>query len=272
MILFPNPTSKYEDPGLYNRSQSGVTLLLAILILSAIAAISFSIATILNIELRSSGDLARTEPAWYAAGARSEEHLFQIRRKVGEDSFPFTTAINNLTLTGSSSALTDPIQQDRVLSGSASFSTARNRYRIYNPDTSSGHNPFTDPSGYGKVEVTYLNTGAGGQIHIYLCQYNPTTSYDCSNPSNGTYMIYQDTTPLNEGGTILLDGAYGFDPNKQQELIIYGSGTSDRYVQIKSWDSVGTPKGLPYFGITAVDIDAQGAAVTRSIRVRIPNN
>ncbi|MCL5774788.1 MAG: hypothetical protein M1333_01085, partial [Patescibacteria group bacterium] len=57
----------------HNNRQSGVTLLLAILVLSAIMAISFSLATIIFIEVRTSGDLVRTEGAIFGADAVSEQ-------------------------------------------------------------------------------------------------------------------------------------------------------------------------------------------------------
>jgi len=54
---------KFTESKFKKNRQSGVTLLLAILILSSIMAISFSLATILFVEIRTSGDFIRTEPA-----------------------------------------------------------------------------------------------------------------------------------------------------------------------------------------------------------------
>ncbi len=68
--------------GQSNNSQDGVTLLLAVLILAAITAIAFSLAAIITIEIRSSGDVLRTEPALYAVQAVTEEALFKYKREV----------------------------------------------------------------------------------------------------------------------------------------------------------------------------------------------
>lgn len=61
-------------------NQTGVSLMLAVLILSAITAVSFSVATIVFIEIRSSGNSLRTEPNLYATLGVTEEALFQYKR------------------------------------------------------------------------------------------------------------------------------------------------------------------------------------------------
>ena len=63
-------------------SQRGVTLLLAILVLSAVLAISFSLSTILLLEVRSSGDLTRSEASLYASTGISEQAAFDLKRQV----------------------------------------------------------------------------------------------------------------------------------------------------------------------------------------------
>ena len=60
--------------------QTGVSLMLAVLILSAITAVSFSVATIVFIEIRSSSNSLRTEPNLYATLGVTEEALFQYKR------------------------------------------------------------------------------------------------------------------------------------------------------------------------------------------------
>src|SRR3989338_7787337 len=79
-------------------AQAGVTLLLALLVLSAILAIRFSLATILLTEVKSSGDLIRTEPAFYAAEGITEEALYKIKRQVPPGSFAYTTKLGAVVL------------------------------------------------------------------------------------------------------------------------------------------------------------------------------
>lgn len=65
-------------------SESGISLMLSVLVLAAITAIVFSFTTIVLIELRASGDLLRSEPALYATLGVTEEALFQYKRYVND--------------------------------------------------------------------------------------------------------------------------------------------------------------------------------------------
>lgn len=250
------------------KRQSGVTLLLSLLILSAITAISFSLATILFVEIRSSGDLSRTEPALYAANGITEEALYNVKRSTGVTTY--SSSVGSVSTTNSSSSFHDAVQRDKILTTSNTFAGTRNRYAFYDPT-----NPYS-AGGYSRVKVTFLNTNSGGTLNIYLCQFDPLdSSATCSDVGNTTYMIFRDTNPapLSAGGVwdSLTDCGCTLDPTKQQELVLYQTGaTSDMYVQIETYDGSGIAKGLPYFGETAVDVVAAGTGVTRKIRTIIP--
>lgn len=265
------------------KRQEGVTLLLAILVLSAILAIAFSLATITFIEIRSSGDLVRTEPAYYAADAVSEEALYKVKRNVPDSQFNYTSNLNNVSLgspvpTESQNSL--PIFQLIVPKGSNSFSVTRNRYPIFDPacpspDTTATNHCSTGGSGYGKIKLTYTDTGNDDALKIYLCQFDPTgnTSYSslvCSEPTTGAgYWTLADGSLLKSNTQTLT-----LNPNLQQELIVYnGGGSSDIYVQLESFGSDGvTPRGLPLVGQKAVDINAASAGVVRKIRTLVPTS
>ncbi len=256
--------------------QAGVTLLLAVMVLAAILAISFSLATILFVEVRSSGDVYRSEPAIYAAQAVTEESFFQSRRGIAATSFPFTSAVNAVKVAAPvQTSYGDPIVLDKVVplsSGTASPSLLglRNRYVLCDAG-----NCYSTGSGYGSLQVTFINNGSGGRIYVFVCQFAPgSTSVDCDT-KNGTDLIYNSnngTAYLTPGASSPVIGSgYGFDPAKQQELIIYGDNTTnDMYVEISTLDSSGNPKGLPYFGKYAVDISAANASVFRKVRTIIP--
>ena len=255
--------------------QAGVTLLLAILILSSIMAISFSLATVLLVETRSSGDLLRTEPALYGANAVTEEALFNVKRNAGLSSY--STSLGNLSISSQTSELNDAVQQVIVPPSSTSFANSSNVYLFYDPS-----NAYAG-SGYGGVQVHFIDTGVtGAQLHIYLCDFNPTNAGDnCTSLTepDGTTpnhtMIYRDSTPLNPGDcwpSCSSTFTFNFANTDQQQLVIFGSGASDNlYANIETFDTGGTPKGLPYFGKTAVQISAGGAGVLRNLRVVIPN-
>src|SRR5512141_2858685 len=83
--------------------QQGVTLLLGLLIFTGVIAISFSVATIIFVEIKASGDVLRTEPSFYEAFASTEEALFRVKRNA---SVSTTTFLNNVTLTQTPQTLT----------------------------------------------------------------------------------------------------------------------------------------------------------------------
>ncbi len=267
---------------LKNKNPAGVTLLIAILILSTILAVSFSLATILLSENRNSGDLLRSEPALYADNAVSEQALFNISRSTGITAY--SNSVGVLPVTSTTTPLNDAVQIIKVPSTNTSYGCTTNCYAFYNPSDPYG------PGGYGRVKVTFLNTNTtGALLHIYLCQWDPTnppknpdgTYKDvCSNPVDASYMTFQDTSPapLSPGQTwdtnVDCGGCMDTSGNLQQELILYqtnGTPASDIYVQMTTYDKSGNPLGIPYFGQTAVNISSTNAGVNRNIKVVVPN-
>ncbi len=274
-----------------NKKHPGVTLLIALLILSTILAVSFSLATILLAEARNSGDLLRTEPALYADNAISEEAIFNVSRNTGVTSY--SSSVGPISVTSSSTPLNDPVQEVKIISSNTAFGCTSNCYVLYNPG-----NPYGS-GGYSRIQVTFLNTNtSGAQLHIYLCQWDPanpprdltTRAYAnvCSqqNPTNLTYnyMTYQDSQPLSPGqtwdtsgappGTYTCGGCIDTSGHDQEELILYqtnGTPVSNIYAQISTWDIHGNPLGIPYFGETAVTISAANSGVSRDLKVVVPN-
>ncbi len=249
------------------------------------------------VEVRVSGDLLRTEPAIYSANAVTEEALFAVRRKYPRcfgqgciNQFFYTTQLPGSPVTMNNpippteNLYNDTILTDEVLPTSNSITNTQNRYALFDPSN------INKPSPYTELKVTFKNTGSGGTIHIYVCQYdsalnnsgspNSTISYnpiDC-NSITSPDMLYTNVGPAgqNQG---LLEGqttiTMNFSaPSKQQELIIYTSGgdtSKSRFVQIEAFAS-GVAKGIPYFGEIVVDIYSQYGAITRALRVKIPAN
>ena len=88
-------------------------MLLSILVLSAILAISFSLSTILFVEVRNSGDLLRTEGALYGSQSATEEALFNIKRE--PPSFSYSSQEGKVSINTSAPTYTDnPIIQVQV--------------------------------------------------------------------------------------------------------------------------------------------------------------
>lgn len=262
-------------------SQSGVTLLVALLILGTVMAISFSLATILLSEARNSGDLLRTEPALYGATAVSEQALFNTRRSTGAG---LSTSLGHTQITTTSTTTQDAILTVKIPTTSSSFANTTNIYGFYDPSSPYGG------SHYGRIVISYLNTNTPGtDLHIYLCQWdpqNPPTNADgtykkvCTDQTDASYMVFMDTNPapLSPSPNNVWDSNTCGCMNglQQQELFLFqstapGFAPSDIYAQISTYDDSGNAKGIPYFGSTAVDIKSLNGTVIRSLRTVIPN-
>lgn len=264
-------------------SQKGLTLLLAILVLSSVLAISFSIATILFVEVRTSGDLLRTEPALYGAQAISEEAIYKIKRHVSAG-FSYTDKLGNVVLNSpppQESVYTNPILTEKVAAGTT-FVNTPNHYVFNDPN-----NP-TQGSNYGRVRLTYLSTGNSDHLTVYICEFDPNKPYNPSGNYPAAYTTIVCTDPYSteywlataKGSNISPNTpeslrTWDLDPTKQQELIIYNSGsTGPIYVQIEAFGPAPNyvPTGIPYVGKAAVNINAENSGVSRKLRVEIPTN
>jgi len=262
-------------------------LLLAILLLSAILAITFSLASILFFQVRTSADFARTEGAFYAADGVAEQALFNTVRQVTTPSY-VSSFSNNSVLNGQpvSSSTTTPIFQDTVAANST-FLTTKNKYDFCNVTSGAAG------CGYGKISLTYLATGNTDPLVVYLCQFDPTKTYNSapctstSTPENGpSYWITTSNsslpdTPSDPNGTLISPGGAStltwatstssLDPTLQQQLILFTQSQNPIYVSIHTFDANGNPLGLPISGKTAVSIDAVNGETGRKIQVIVPN-
>ena len=258
-------------------NQQGVTLLLAILVLASILAISFSLATILFIEVRTSGDLLRTEPSLYGAQALTEEAIYKVKRKLSTYQVNYSTQLGNVILNSPSpleSSTTTPIFQTSVNPGT-DFHNTPNRYPIYD---STNLDPIAG-SQYGKVKISYLTTGNNYPLSVYICQFNPDpeTPPDfylnpppCSDPADSQYWLVRAYT-LDEGEST----SWNLNPNYQQEIILFNSGSSSKiYAQIEGFGPASgyEPKGIPFVGEVSVEVNAEFGGVSRRIKAIIPKN
>ena len=261
-------------------SQAGVTLLLSILLLASILAISFSLTTILFIEVRSSADLLKTEGALYGATGVGEQAFFNLERNVVSPSYITSQFNNNVVLKGQPvvSIASNPIFISKVGPGS-SFTTTTNKYDFCTAAA------VTNGCSFGKVTVNYINTNTGSNpLYAYLCQWDPNGTYPSapcvttgqsqgywigpSDPSGATFDTqgFVQLTPVNNSVSWTLD------KDLQQELILtnpYPSGSI--YFSISTFGADGTtPKGLPFVGKTSVIINTQNGSMNRKIQVTVP--
>jgi hypothetical protein len=255
-------------------SQAGVTLLLSILVLAAMAAISFSIATIVFAEIRAAGDVSRTEPALYAAQANIEEAIYNIKRSAGMSSY--TPVINSVSLVQTTSQYQTPGLIDRVLASYQSYGGASNVtqdvYYLINPVT-----PYVDSNadgswdgGYSKIILTNTGTAA---LEVGICYIEPT--WDCVNQGTGTFSV--NPSGKGFGPDSMSPGlARSYTLNPLSSYIVYvvnkSLGVADSYIKLDLKDNQvpAQPIGLPYFNKKSVDVTATYTGLTRKYRAVIP--
>ena len=241
-------------------SESGVTLMLAVLVLAAITAVAFSLASIVFIEVRSAGDASRTEPALYATLGVTEEALFQYKRAydpVGGLQMNVPTcapanenicSINGVTL---SMPGTQPIAFDnspREEFIGAGVTKVVPMYVV--------SNYTTQQYSFLQVDVLPNQTSAGVSISsniYYDNQVDPSSGFSGSaSPGSPFY-------------------TYAFFAPGQFELVLTNSSSQDVTVSITT-TRVGDaqPGGLPYVGEQVLRIMASYVGLTRTYQVRIP--
>ncbi len=269
------------EPKNYFKKQQGVTLLLAIILLAAILSISFSIATILFIEIRVSGDLTRTEASLYAANGVSEQAIFNYKRdvcSVSGQNCSYVSAFNNgVTLNGSPTINTTSTPVLTIL-------LAPGKTKILDFCSAVA---TTTGCGYGKVTVQNVlpNQSPPDQVNLYMCEWNaantnPTlygTGGPCSDKDNyHNYWLFPYS-----GGTsyqVVLNSLTNLqaqwtslNPDYQQELSIINNGSKSVYLSVSTFGADGNPLGLPYVGSTSVTVDTSNATVGRRILVTVPS-
>lgn len=242
-------------------SQSGITLLLSVLLLSAITTIAFSLAAVGFAEIATSNDLSRTEPILYYSLGLAEEGAYGVKRGVSSiktalgtecsTSFnPFTLDAGNATNTQTKICNVSPNNDIEVIVPTNTFNSSVRLY-IYEPSNSG-----TGSSGY--TDVTFKKTSNNsGLVRMYMCP----LSVECVDPNispNGW---------LNPAG-VLLD--YNTDVNinlagNSYEVVLVNSGSALEYVEV-----ITEPKGLPYLNKEGIEIQSSFGRLIRRLRVLVP--
>lgn len=265
------------------KNQDGITLLLSILILSAILAISFSIATILFVEIRNSGDLVRTEGAIYAAEGASEEAFFKLKRKVGA-SFVYSNKLGLVGVEVPTESTNAPLVYEKVLNCENNTFEKAARLPIYNSD-------YPDiGSNFGKIKVENFGDS---NVDIWVCQYRPNglsdlgqpyASSPCSNRDSNEYWVNLtgDVVSATQGyyGTKhqsivrASSGTWNLNVTRQQEIVmLVPSCTAPVLIKLTGYASDGiTEQPLPLVGETSVNIKANSSGVSRKLHLSIPKD
>ncbi len=235
--------------------------MLAILVLAAVTAIAFSLATIVFIEVRLAGDALRTEPALYAAFGVTEEALFQYKRFYTGSNMDVTTCgqggsdtYNICNLNGVLLSLppTQPIAFDdspRVENVPAHTTKVLAMFSISDPA-----NYYTQL--YSSLSVQLLPTSSTG---VYV-----TLNYIDSNDQSHPVIDRQYVPPTISNFT-------NFNASGQYELTLENTGNNDASVSISTTRvNNAQPPGLPFIGEQVLRIKADYQGLNRTYQVRIP--
>ncbi len=249
-MIFP---TKHKNQA---NSQRGVTMLLAILVLSSITAIAFSLATVIFIEIRTSGDVVRTEPTLYASQAITEEALFKVKRGIadcpGSTCLAYDNSLNGVVLNspGPSVQYYSPSPLIEVFKPNST-----KVYEIVDPTNVFGG------ANYGKVSITYLSPSSGVAVSVTVDQIDPTS---------GNRTASFATADLN---TATPSATFNLTPSMQYEMTIQNSNQStSATISVDTYKNDGsTAQGLPYVGQTVLDITASFSGLTRKYEVKIPD-
>jgi hypothetical protein len=242
-------------------NQAGVTLLLAILVLAAITAIAFSLAAIVTIEIRSSGDVLRTEPALYAVQGVTEEAFFKYTRSVPNSALDIAAndpagETNGCTSTSSNVCLINGVALDQPLPAVRQYDPAprvdlvyvSNRYLFFDPNE-----PNNFAQSFDSVSVTMLNSVSGATAVFSKC---------CDTGGNiipvRTYNMNQNTTytePTTGVG--------------QYELVVNNPTSTPLLAQIDAVRTSDSAHVIPLLNKT-MDITASYLGLRRKYTIQIP--
>ncbi len=228
-------------------SQAGVSLLLAVLVLASITAISFSLATIVFVEIRSSSDFIRSERALYSAYAITEEALFKYSRGVDFDYLDGNGELNGVGLVATDTQEAQSPLIDVIPASSAA------QYDLVEA---------TDPNGsanYKKIRLVHYSQG-GGALDYQFWSIDPVGEGGRQLVSQGQLTGYGEVFEHSN-----------LDLNLQYELDLTNGTSDDITINLYTYGpTVDEPKGLPNIGQTIVEIVASYLGLTRKYQAVIP--
>jgi hypothetical protein len=231
--------------------ERGVSLLMAVLVLASITAISFSLATIVFIEIRASADFVRSERALYASYAITEEALFKYSRGATFNYLNGEETLNGVALEATESSTTTSPYSDALSAG------ASEQYTLVNPEDPNG------PGGYGGIQITNVSQN-GATIQVQLYSIDPAEE-------GGARTLVTEAGPLAFNESFPDNGTEDLDPLLQYEVVVTNvSATNGVSFNIYTYDSNGIDKGLPNIGESLVEITASYLGLTRKYQAHIP--
>lgn len=254
--------------------------MLSVLILAAVTAIAFSLATIVFIELRSSSDVLRSEPALYATLGVTEEAIFQYKRFVNERSggttvnpplldvstcLPTKMGVCDLNGVDLSSPPAESLQEEAVplvATVDAGKSLEIPLYYLDNPNCTPGDTFCDWQVPFSKLELQRVPVGATDATLTARMDWIDQDS------NTGTINIGQ----LSEGAKRLSWTTFN---SLSRHTLVLTNNSQQNNMQVSIWSYTGSglsqvEKGLPITAKRVLKIIADYAGLTRTYRVEIP--
>jgi hypothetical protein len=240
--------NKILRPAAFRRqeNQAGITLMLAVLVLAGITAIAFSIAAIVFVEIRASGDLLRTEPALYAVQSVTEEAFYGTTRNI--EDFPFSTEINGVNLAIAERAY-DPSPQTYVI-----YYNTETKFSLADPAA-----PFQNS--YTTVRLEYINPPISSTLTAQLYQYQDNGQTGVASEQELNYKTPDWTINLED---------YANNEHSEFEIVLTTDNPNNSTILITSSRNGDPSGGLPLIGRKAYDVAASYLGLTRRYTVSTP--
>lgn len=220
--------------------QSGVTIVIAIVLLATIGFISFSLSTVVLRSIRFSRVLQNSEIALAGANSGSEVSLFRFQRNIGN------IAVVNSPL--QSGASYDVLPNLSTLVYTQAIAQGQPAYiNLYDPENINSTAP-----GFGSVRITNL-----GPNNV------DADVYPWSNAGVNTCSF----SNIGSGSSRTCPAAGSLPPDRYQIYVrMHSQGNQSATVEIRAFDSAGEPKGIPTKTPT-IDVVGKISDVKRRIRV-----
>lgn len=259
---------------LYNQnSQAGVTLLLSVMMLASISAVAFSLAAVTLIEVRTSGDVQRTEPIFYSDQGIAEDAVYVLKRKVSGISFGTDCATSFATYSDRpDTSITSQTKICQVADGTvivripASAIDYASAKRLYMFDPA---NYGTGAGSYDDLVIKNVST-ENYSVRVFVCK----LTEECEAPAYGSATwVVDGRTGLNDiaqNATKDFSSVINTSDSYEISIINLSGQPKDLYIEVTTRKAGGVLYGLPYLNKKKVQIQSTKSGLTRRVEVLIP--
>lgn len=224
------------------QNQSGVTLVVAIVMLASVTFISFLLSSIILREIFGARLIIRTEPAISGANAGGEIGLYQLLRTTGS-----ITSGGSLQQSGTNYQVTADFYDDpypfAVTSGN------KGQITLYDPA-----DPSNSAANYGSVTIINNSSPTSNPFKVEIYSFADLTVKICGTPVTvGVSQSFSCNT-LNSSDDRYL-------------LVISPTGNNNVSGQVTTTDNNGIPKGVPSNN-PELEVTGINGNVQRKIRIK----